>query len=141
MTKEDTTPLAVSKQYSKWSRRCIFALYGNSVGWGISEVLFPDSSTTYLIFGVLFALSATLWARFDALARSKPILPVLQMLYLLAWPVGAAIYLAIRSGWRGLGIGFLTAIGLYATIALSLTITMYIMHYMGALDPRFYQTP
>lgn len=90
---EDSLPIvATVPPYSLWSRNCVFTLYGLSALWGAIQIAFPDSTGVYLLFALVFALAATFWARFDSLARSKPIAPILQTLYFLVWPIGAMVY-------------------------------------------------
>ena len=139
---EDSPPIVATVQpYSLWSRNCVFTLYGLSALWGAIQIAFPDSAGLYLLFALMFAVAATFWARFDSLARSKPIVPILQMLYFLVWPIGAMVYLISRSGWRGLGIGILHGVGLFVTLALSFYLTFFGLHFAGLLDQRFYQQP
>ena len=139
---EDSSPIvATVPQYSLWSRNCVFILYGLSALWGAIQIAFPDSAGLYLLFALMFALAATFWARFDSLARSKPIVPILQMLYFLVWPIGAMVYLISRSGWRGLGIGLMHGVGLFVTLAFSFFLTFYGLHFAGLLDQRYYQQP
>ncbi len=137
--KEDS-PKIVSTlpPYSLWSRNCGFTLYGLAAIWGAIQIAFPDSAGLYLLFTLMFALTATFWARFDALGRSKPIAPILQMLYFLVWPIGAMVYLISRSGWRGLGIAMRHGVGLLVTLAISFYLTFFGLHFAGLLDQRFY---
>lgn len=141
MTEDSPKIVATPPPYSLWSWNCVLTLYGLSALWGAIQIAFPDSAGLYLLFALMFALSATFWARFDSLARSKPIVPILQMLYFLVWPIGAMVYLISRSGWRGLGIGMMHGVGLFVTLALSFYLTFYCLHFAGLLDPRFYQQP
>lgn len=139
---EDSSPIvAIVPQYSLWSRNCVFILYGLSTLWGAIQIAFPDNAGLYWLFALMFALAATFWARFDSLARSKPIVPILQMLYFLVWPIGAMVYLISRSGWRGLGIGLMHGVGLFVTLAFSFYLTFYGLHFTGLLDQRYYQQP
>lgn len=108
------------------------------VFWGVLQIVFPDNAGIYLLFTVMIGVFATLWARFDSFARSKPILPVLQMLFFFLWPIGAMIYLMARSGWRGLGIWLLHGAGLCATLVVAFNLTLFILHLAGLLGPRFY---
>jgi hypothetical protein len=79
---EDSPKVILSMQpYSLWSKRCVYALYVFSAIWGVLQIAVPDNASLYSLFALLFALTATLWARYDSLACSKPILPILQMLY------------------------------------------------------------
>ena len=141
MTEDRPNIVASVQPYSLWSRRCVYILYVVSALWGIVQIAFPDNASLYLLFSLLFALSATLWARNDSLAHSNPILPVLQMLYFLFWPIGAIVYLIVRSGWRGLGVGILHGVGLFTTLALSSYSTLFGLHFAGLLDQRFYPSP
>jgi hypothetical protein len=139
VTEEGPKIDATRPPYSAWSRNCVFMLYGLAAVWGAIQIVFPDSPGLYLLFTLMFALAATFWARLDALGRSKPIAPILQMLYFLVWPLGAMVYLISRSGWRGLGIAMLHAIGLSVTLAISFYLTFFGLHFAGLLDQRFYQ--
>ena len=141
MTEDNPKIDATLPPYSVWSRNCVFTLYGLAAIWGAIQIVFPDSDGLYLLFTLMFALSATFWARLDALGRSKPIAPILQMLYFLVCPLGAMVYLISRSGWRGLGLAMLHAIGLSVTLALSFYLTFFGLHFAGLLDQRFYQQP
>jgi hypothetical protein len=141
MTETSNQLSTTSMPYAQRARNCVISLYVLSLLWGALQIAIPDSPRVYLLFVVLFAVNATFWARFDALARSKPILPILQMLYFFLWPIGATVYLVARSGWRGLGIGLMHAIGLLVTMGLSFYATLYGLHFTGLLDQRFYQFP
>ncbi len=116
---EDSSPIvATVPQYSLWSRNCVFILYGLIDTLGAIQVAFPDSAGLYLLFALFFALAATFGPDLiHSLARSKPIVPILQMLYFLVWPIGAMVYLISRSGWRGLGIGLMHGVGLFVTLS------------------------
>lgn len=139
---EDSPPIVVTvPPYSLWSRYCVYTLYGLSALWGGIQIALPDSAGLYFLFAILFALAATFWVRFDSLVRSKPIVPILQTLYFLVWPIGAMVYLISRSGWRGLGIGMMHGVGLFVTLAISFYLTFYCLHFTGLLDQRFYQQP
>jgi hypothetical protein len=133
--------VAAVPPYARWSRNCLLTLYGLFAMWGGIQVAFPDSDAMYALFALMAALAATFWARLDALARSRPIAPILQMLYFLLWPVGALVYLIARSGWRGLGQGLMHAVGLLVTIVVACNLTIQALHVAGLLDPRFYQQP
>ena len=113
-------------------------MYVLAVLWGTLQVVFPDNGGVYLLFTLMFATCATLWARLDALARSKPILPVVQMLYFFLWPLASMIYLMARSGLRGFGIWLLHAFGLGVTLVVVFNLTLFALHFGGLLDPRFY---
>lgn len=141
MTEDSPKVMASMRPYSLWSRRCVYALYVLSAIWGVLQIAVPDNASLYSLFALLFAVTATLWARYDSLACSKPILPILQMLYFLVWPIGAMVYLIFRSGWHGLGMGILHGVGLFATLALSSYSTLFGLHFAGLLDQRFYQSP
>ena len=138
MTENSVTVVSSAFPYSYWSRNCLISLYVLAVLWGSLQVVFPDNGSVYLLFTLMFATCATLWARFDALARSKPILPVVQMLYFLLWPLGSMIYLMARSGVRGFGIWLLHAFGIGATLVVVFNLTLFALHFGGLLDPRFY---
>jgi len=136
---ENNVPVVSSAlPYSYWSRNCWISLYCLAVLWGALQVVFPDNGGVYLLFTLMFATCATLWARFDALARSKPMLPVVQMLYFFLWPLGSMIYLMARSGLRGLGLWLLNAVGIGATMVVVFNLTLFALHFAGWLDPRFY---
>lgn len=141
MTEDVSKNVATLLSYSLWSRNCVIALYGLSALWGAIQIAIPDSGGLYLLFALMFALAATSWARFDALARSKPIVPILQMIYFLVWPIGAMVYLISRSGWLGLGIGMLHGVGLFVILAFTFYLTLFGLHFTGLLDQRFYQQP
>lgn len=138
MTENSATVVSSALPYSYWSRNCLISLYCLAVLWGALQIVFPDNGGISLLFTLMFASCATLWARFDALARSKPILPVLQMLYFFFWPLGSMIYLMARSGLRGLGIWLLHAVGFCATLVVVFNLTLFVLHFGGLLDPRFY---
>jgi hypothetical protein len=125
--------------YSRWSRYCVGSLFALSALWGGLQIAFPDSTGLYLLFAFMFALSATFWARYDSLSRGKPILPILQMLYFLLWPVGATIYLVTRSGWRGFATAFLYGGGMLILMGITFYATFYGLHFTGLLDARYYQ--
>jgi hypothetical protein len=131
----DTTSL----RYVVWSRNYAITLYGLSVVWGAIQIVFPDSTSQFMMFSFLFALVSTLWARYDSLARDRPILPVLQMLFFLVWPIGALIYLVSRSGWRGVVVGVIHGFGLLFALAVSFYGTLFGLHFTGLLDQRYYQ--
>jgi hypothetical protein len=113
-------------------------MYVLAVLWGTLQVVFPDNGGVYLLFTLMFATCATLWARLDALARYKPILPVVQMLYFFLWPLASMIYLMARSGLRGFGIWLLHAFGIGTTLVVVFNFTLYALHFAGLLNPRFY---
>ncbi len=139
---EDSPALATRPfPFALCSRNCVFALYGLSAAWGAVQIAIPDSGALYWLFTLLFAISATGWARFDSLARSQPMLPVLQMLYFLVWPLGALVYLVARSGWRGIGIGLAHGVSLFATLLLAFNLTRYCLHFAGLLELRYYAEP
>ena len=124
--------------YRLWSRRCGFSLYVLAALWGIVQIVFVNDGRVYLLVGLICALLATSWAVFDLKSREKAILPILQMLYFLMWPIGATIYLVSRNGWRGVLIAALHAVGLTLTVGLTFYATLYSLHYAGLLDPQFY---
>ena len=124
--------------YRLWSRRCGLGVYLLAALWGIIQVVFVNSGRAYLLVGLVCALLATSWAVFDSKSRGKTILPILQMLYFMMWPIGATVYLVSRNGWRGLLLAALHAIGLTLTSGLTFYVTLYSLHYAGVLDPQFY---
>lgn len=121
-----------------WSRRCGVTLYVLAALWGIAQVVFVNNGGVYLLIGLMCASVATSWAVYDANSREKTILPVLQMLYFMMWPIGATVYLISRNGWRGVLIAVLHAMGLTLTMGLTFYATLYSLHYAGLLDPQFY---
>ena len=106
--------------------------------WGGLQIASPDNGRLFLIAAFAFALLATLWARYDAKSRSLALLPVLQMLYFFAWPVGAVLYLVYRSGSRGLLTACIHGIGMMLLMALTFYATLYGLHFAGLLDSQFY---
>jgi len=124
--------------YRVWSRRCGVTLYVLAALWGIVQIVFVKNGGVYLLAGLMCALLATSWAVYDAKSREKTILPILQMLYFMMWPIGATVYLVSRNGWRGVLIAALHAIGLTLTVGLTFYATLYSLHYAGLLDPQFY---
>ena len=138
MTEKHKSVVSYDLKYSRWAMNSVLALYLLSALWGALQVLLPDNGTVYLACAVLFALSATLWARYDSLARCKPFLPVLQMLYFFLWPVAALLYAMIRYGWRGLLRAALHGIGMIAVITFTFYTTFYGLHFAGMLDTSFY---
>jgi len=139
---KDSPELAIRPAlYSRWSRYCVFSLYALAAVWGSVQIAFPDSAGLYFLFALMFAIAATSWARLDALSRSKPILPILQMLYFFLWPVGAVVYLVSRSGWRGFGTGALHAVLMSLAMGITFYATFFGLHFTGLLDPRYYQQP
>ena len=127
--------------YYRWSIYCAIALYLSSALWGVFQIIFPDNGALYLLFTLLFALSATSWARYDSMARGKPILPVLQMLYFFLWPIGAPLYLTFRSGWRGILTAAMHGIAMLVLMGSTFYATFYGLHFAGLLDARYYQQP
>ncbi len=88
--------------YVHLARYSLAALFVLSFLWGVFQAAAPKNDRVSMGLSLLFAIAATLWARHDAMAHRKPILFVLQMLYLLLWPLAALVYLVVRYGWRGL---------------------------------------
>jgi len=86
----------------------------------------------------MFATLATSWAVFDSKSRGTTILPILQMLYFVMWPIGATVYLVTRSGWRGLLIAGLHGIGLTLAVGVTFYVTFYSLHFVGLLGPQYY---
>lgn len=107
--------------------------------WGAAQVYMHQTGRSEVAFGLVLATFATLWARYDAIARGKPLLAVTQMLYFLCWPVGAAIYLISRSGRRGLWQAAKHGLGLGAVYLLALYGTLYTLHFAGLLGPHYYE--
>jgi hypothetical protein len=128
------TSLMIVSKVSLWRRNYLIALYGLAALWGALQIVFPDSPGLYLILAVLFASTATSWARLDAMARSRPMLPVLQMIYFFVWPIGALVYLIAQSGWRGIGVWIMHGVGLFVTVAISFYGTFLALYFVGMLD-------
>lgn len=106
--------------------------------WGVLQLIVRENGALYLAFVLLAAGFATGWAIFDAKKRGVQILPVVQMLYFLVWPLGAVIYLLYRSGMRGLLTALLHAIGLTMTLFVAFHVTFFSLHAAGLLDARYY---
>lgn len=137
MSEIAATGSQLENSYEKLSRKCVIGLYATAAMWGSLQLIVPDSSLLYFAAALLLAVCATGWAITDAKARGLEIVPVLKMLYFIAWPIGAVIYLIYRSKTKGLVISLIHAAGLYATLAAAFYITFYGMHFAGVLDPRF----
>ncbi len=123
----------------KAARRCAIGLYVTSAIWGSLQIVLPENGMFYFATSVLLALLASGWAMFDARSRGIQILPVLQLLYFVIWPVGAVIYLIYRSGVRGLWTALIHGIGMQMALAAAFYLTFYGLHFVGLLDPRYYQ--
>jgi hypothetical protein len=128
----------IALPYTRWARNCGITLFVVSGMSGGIQVAFPESAGLYYVFSLMMALSALFWARYDALSRGMPIVRILQMLYLLLWPIGATIYLVTRSGWRGLAAALLYGAGLLLLMALASFATFYCLHFAGLLDAQYY---
>ena len=126
--------------FARWSRYCAIGLYVMSALWGGLQIAFPDSTGLYLLSALGFALFATFWARYDSKSRGISVLPVLQMLYLLLWPIGAVVSLIYRSGGRGLLTAGMHGIGMMLLMAATFYATFYGLHINGLLDERYYPT-
>jgi hypothetical protein len=119
---------AVQRQFARY---CGIGMYVVSAAWGVLQIIFPANGTLYWVAGLMIALLATLWAAYDAKARNRPILPVLQMLYFLAWPIGATVYLVSRSGLKGILLACLHGLGMTALMVATFYITFYALRYAG----------
>lgn len=124
--------------YRRLSINWAVSMYAIAAFWGTAQLLFPHNSAVYLLAVLAFAYAATSWAAFDSRSRGKTILPVLQLLYFLMWPIGATIYLVARNGWRGILIAVVHGTALTLTLGLTFYITFYSLHYLGLLGPEYY---
>lgn len=118
-------------QFRRLSRNSAISLYLLSAFYGGLQFAFPENGRLDLLSTLLFALAAYCWARYDSLARSSPMLPILQMLYFLTWPIGSLIYLIFRSGWKGAGIWLLNVICLCFTNVAAAYATLIAILLMG----------
>ena len=134
MTSEKTANYSPQTTYRSWSRQCVVGLYVLAALCGPLELIFPDNVGVYFLTTIMFALLATHWAVYDSKSRGKTIIPILQMLYFLLWPIGATIYLFIRYGWRGIVFAVLHAIGLSFCTAFTFSITYWLLCYMQLIS-------
>jgi len=124
--------------YRLWARRSGVGLYALAALWGSIQLVFANNGRAYFLTGLMFATLATSWAVFDSKSRGTTILPILQMLYFVMWPIGATVYLVTRSGWRGLLIAGLHGIGLTLAVGVTFYVTFYSLHFVGLLGPQYY---
>ncbi len=129
MTNEETGDDPRLATFRLWSRYCAVGLYVLAALWGSLQLVFPNNTGVYLLTAIMLALLATHWAVYDSKSRGRTILPVLQMLYFLMWPIGATIYLFTRYGWRGIVIAALHAIGLTLCVGVTFYGTFYLLQY------------
>jgi len=115
-------------------RRLLLAgLYGVAAFSGFADAL-SVNALVYWLIALLWACFATAWCVADASRRGAPLLPVLQMIMFLLWPIAVPIYLVTSRGWRGLGYAVLHAFGLTAASQFSFLATYFIVYGTGGLE-------
>ena len=138
MTAVERATVADPSPYARWATWSGIALYFLCLFWGAAQVAFPGNIRLYWLFAFGCATSSICWIRYDALARGKPILPVLQLIGFFLWPLAAVIYLISRSGWRGLLLAIAHGFGMYLLTCLAFYVTFYGLHFAGLLHDHYY---
>lgn len=93
-------------------RLIVVALYGLALFGGFIDAVSTNGLVMFL-FSLLFATLAASWCAMDARIRGNPMLPVVQMIVLLTWPIAVPVYLIQSRGARGLLYLFIHGLGLY----------------------------
>lgn len=109
----------------------VVLIYAGMAMSGAMQLLTPHIGLQ-LLLRALLASAAALWVRFDAHQRERPMLPIVQFVVFLTWPLAVPIYLIATRGWRGLGWSALHSVGLTMTLGVFFYTTLAVLYASGA---------
>ena len=120
----DAGPISLRRFY-------VLLLYVLAAVWGVCQVISGQYALPFMLASLLYSSTATLWAATDSKLRARPLLPIVQLLFFLTWPIATCMYLIATRGWRGIGLWLLHAVGLMFTTCLTFYPTFLTLYYFG----------
>ncbi|MEE8450726.1 MAG: hypothetical protein V3R99_02395 [Thermoguttaceae bacterium] len=118
----------------KLRRLLLVSLYVFFGASAICQALSPRSLLLAFVFPVAIASTVTFWCVVDSRILGRPMLRVLQMLTFFTWPIAVPLYLVWSRRLRGVGLVFLHALGLMATLFIVFYVTIVLAYGPAILE-------
>src|SRR5262245_41620860 len=102
----------------------VIAIYGLVALGSVVNTVSVRGLPSYTCSVLIAAMMAS-WCVSDSYFRAAPLLPVVQLIIFLTWPIGVPIYLIATRKWRGLFYTIAHIVGLLLVTVVASAIAQY----------------
>jgi hypothetical protein len=115
-------------------RYALILMFALAAFWGIAQVVSFDNTLLHVLISIVISASATACIVADCRIHGHTPAHIVQGIVYFTWPFSSFLYLVSSRSWRGAGLWFLIAIGLFLVFLIATVPTMIVLESIGWID-------